>query len=396
MDKPVSYCLEESKYIEGLHGLRAIACLAIFMVHFGQISKFDMQWGPFNITLLLKNGNTGVALFFLLSGFLLSQPFWCNKVQNKNNSDIWQYWVKRLGRIIPAYYVCLTALIILQQRWEHSNAAKDIFLHYFFLHNFSEKSFYNINPPFWTLAVEMQFYLLLPLFFSLTARIRPSKKYRLFFVLSGFFYFFNLFIVKLAAGVEHWPFNPDVLPSNGNVIQKSIIAHMPHFMLGMATGWLFQRGKNREDSRSDPSLKNDLIVVSCALMVLIILSSPLDNLFSIPWGRYNYPYVPLMLAIIILKLPDAHLSKMLLESLPFRYVGMVSYGVYIYHLPIQRFTERIMSSLGLSVQINWLFFGMSSLSVTIMVSSLSYFTFEKFSLKLAKSYTKQGNVVNIS
>ena len=72
---------------------------------------------------------------------------------------------------MPAYYVCLTALIIMGR----DGGTVDIALHYAFLHNFSEASIYSINEPFWTLAVQAQFYLVLPVLLLMLA---PLAKHR--------------------------------------------------------------------------------------------------------------------------------------------------------------------------------------------------------------------------
>jgi len=68
--------MQSRRYIAGLDGLRALAALAVFGVHFQQITGVAGRVGPFDVQTLLANGNTGVCLFFVLSGFLLSLPFW--------------------------------------------------------------------------------------------------------------------------------------------------------------------------------------------------------------------------------------------------------------------------------------------------------------------------------
>ena len=54
-------------HIAGLDGLRAIAALAVFGVHFGQFTDLNLVAGPFELRSLLENGELGVALFFVLA-----------------------------------------------------------------------------------------------------------------------------------------------------------------------------------------------------------------------------------------------------------------------------------------------------------------------------------------
>lgn len=65
-----------------LDGLRGIACLMVFAVHFGQLSRLQGSFGYFELGRLLENGNSGAALFFALSGFHLSLPYWQAQIQD--------------------------------------------------------------------------------------------------------------------------------------------------------------------------------------------------------------------------------------------------------------------------------------------------------------------------
>src|SRR2546430_2063210 len=105
------------RYIAGLDGLRAIAALAVFGVHLQQMTGLKGSFGPFDVERLLANGNTGVCLFFMLSGFLLSLPFYGSQavLQHGSSGMGWSigYAIRRIGRIVPVYYLALTALIVM-------------------------------------------------------------------------------------------------------------------------------------------------------------------------------------------------------------------------------------------------------------------------------------------
>ena len=129
-------------YYRGLHGLRGFAALAIFGVHYNQIVDVDFYFGEFDLYLLLKNGEYGVGLFFILSGVLLSQPFWQSIIHQHQWPSTTSYFIHRAARIIPAYYVALTILILASGYWRFPQAWPDILLHYSFLFNYKIFNFF--------------------------------------------------------------------------------------------------------------------------------------------------------------------------------------------------------------------------------------------------------------
>ena len=98
-----TYVSRTGARLSGLDGLRGLAALAVFGVHYNQIVDVDVQVGPFDLYLLLVNGKYGVALFFILSGLLLSQPFWKSVIYGASWPDTRAYFKRRLARILPAY-----------------------------------------------------------------------------------------------------------------------------------------------------------------------------------------------------------------------------------------------------------------------------------------------------
>ena len=118
--------LQKKERLPGLDGLRALAALCVFSVHFNQIVQLDGDIGPFNVYRLMANGKHAVSLFLSLSGFLLSLPFWNWVVSGKPLPATRNYLIRRLSRILPAYYVVLTALVLLSGLWRVPDAYVDI------------------------------------------------------------------------------------------------------------------------------------------------------------------------------------------------------------------------------------------------------------------------------
>ncbi len=163
----------EDKQVKGniyvLDGIRAIACLSVVMYHIGLITTQDIAlWSPRTapsfLAALAFSGDTGVTLFFVLSGFLLFLPYAKSLLFNDGRwPSTWQFYIRRALRILPVYYLSLFLMIILlHPQYLHPDHLRQLFLFLTMFMDSSATTYKQINGPFWTLAVEWQFYLLLP------------------------------------------------------------------------------------------------------------------------------------------------------------------------------------------------------------------------------------------
>ena len=114
--------------VPALDGLRGLACLAVFGVHFQQKTGIEGTLWQFDLARLMQNGNTAVGFFFLLSGFLLALPCWSRAEHNNEGGGggSWRrYFWRRFGRIAPAYYLALSALVVKNEILESVQGMKD-------------------------------------------------------------------------------------------------------------------------------------------------------------------------------------------------------------------------------------------------------------------------------
>lgn len=167
------------RHIARLDVLRAVAILLVFCIHYlpSVVGQYELGWShwwrnpasaqssllwllyPFTL------GWSGVSLFFVISGFCIHYSFL--KHQNKAGSlgDFSRkFLLKRFWRIYPPYFCALVVCFILFIRHFEFNgpAALHLWLHALMIFNFSPRTFFSINPSFWSLAIEVQFYLLFP------------------------------------------------------------------------------------------------------------------------------------------------------------------------------------------------------------------------------------------
>jgi len=379
-----SSTLKNSNYIPGMDGLRAIAALAVFFVHFNQNVHLTLEAGPFDLERFLSNGNTGVALFFTLSGLLLSLPFWRSKIACVAPPDTGKYALRRIARILPAYYFCLFAIVIAKSLAGSGTSWNNILSHMFFIYNISDWNILSLNQPFWTLAVEMQFYILLPLFFLAFRKLPANATFYAFIILIPVLYLLNHVLVTAIQSHASWPIQqlfiwPFAFYLRGPdswVLTYSTLAHLPHFLIGVVAAKVFadisSRGKNATGYRPI----YDILIAASVCCIVLILSTGLDEVLQIPNGRYNFPVVPLLLAVIVVCVPLSRLASRFLETSVMVWLGVISYGIYIYHYPVQKIISRLLATVDLSVVDHPVLFGLSSLVVTLLCSQVSYLLVE--------------------
>ncbi len=175
--------LQNKSRIPELDGIRGIAILSVICYHYLSMQGVTT---PGSITDRLQRlvilGGTGVDLFFVLSGFLIGGIL----LDAKNSQNYFKtFYVRRFFRIFPVYYAWITAYVVVAAfgakrlaALSNSGSAPplnfDVYRHYLFLQNFVEGRFHNLAGSWfdhlWSLAVEEQFYLVIPLVVWLLSR----------------------------------------------------------------------------------------------------------------------------------------------------------------------------------------------------------------------------------
>ena len=145
----------------GLDGLRAIAALGVLVCHVGLASGQVARGGGD----YLARADVGVALFFMLSGFLLYRPFVSNRLDGKPRPRVPRYLRHRFLRIFPAYWLALTVLATVLDVRQRTDLRTpwDFAMYYGLLQSYSRTTAVGGLQQAWTLTNEVAFYLLLPL-----------------------------------------------------------------------------------------------------------------------------------------------------------------------------------------------------------------------------------------
>ena len=151
-----------------LDGVRAIACFSVifYHIHYFLSHSFDLNaiFGQFATSVAMA-GWSGVTLFFVLSGFLLFMPYAKALLFAQKWPSGRTFYLRRALRILPGYYISLCLLILfVHPEYLQLDHLGNLGLFATFLMDSTPQTYQQINGPFWTLAIEWQYYMLLPLF----------------------------------------------------------------------------------------------------------------------------------------------------------------------------------------------------------------------------------------
>lgn len=157
------------KHIDVLDGLRATAIMIIVWFHIWQQSWLMPVYKSINLDWIPRNGSLCVDMMILLSGFCLFLPYAREMVLGEKAAPAKEFYIKRAARIMPSYYaaifICLFLFALPSGQYSSKTfMIKDVVSHLFFVHNFRADTLLGtkLNGALWTVAVEMQLYLLFP------------------------------------------------------------------------------------------------------------------------------------------------------------------------------------------------------------------------------------------
>ena len=161
------------QHLKKVDFLRGVAIILVFLFHchlvfFDPNNTQNNILQHFTIKNILLNlspssiGWTGVPLFFIISGFLIHLGF----IKNESTFKVSTFFSKRFWRIYIPYWLTLV-LFLAMQLFSGNGMAQagrnDILSHVFTIYNFNDRYIYSINPSYWSLATEVQLYLIYPI-----------------------------------------------------------------------------------------------------------------------------------------------------------------------------------------------------------------------------------------
>jgi peptidoglycan/LPS O-acetylase OafA/YrhL len=346
----------EIGHIATLDGMRGLAVLAVVLFHYVVVREaagFADPWiaalaalRPLDI--VVRNGYLGVDLFFLISGFLLALPWFAHANSALPPPSTRAFYGRRVRRIVPAYYVQLALLFLLVMPLLHgwtywrSDLYVDLFnafAHGLFLHNTTPLTAgsLGVNGALWTLAVEAQYYLLLPLLAPLFVRAPWTMLVAACLVAALWQAGARHDLEPLVAGElalgAHWHWSEAVVR---RLLLMQVPAYLAHFAIGIVLGraWLARRAR---DLSHGSRIARIVAGAAAALALYAALAHGGALLGESVWIATTLPLA------VLLYLAAAARGRMALGLLgrgALAFVGRVSYSAYLYHLPLLALGNR--------------------------------------------------------
>ncbi len=156
---------DHKRFIPQIDGLRFVAISSVVFVHIYDALSRGAITEPFAIDGDIAK--RGVELFFVISGFILGVPFASRYLLNAPKVNLKQYYLRRVTRLEPPYFISLFVCALAQYVTAHrgfSSMAPHMAASFFYLHNMIFGAFVGaVHPVAWSLEIEIQFYILVPL-----------------------------------------------------------------------------------------------------------------------------------------------------------------------------------------------------------------------------------------
>lgn len=299
-----------------LDAVRGIAVLYVFLRHAAYLSDPSIRGGlPYTLETFFLNGWLGVDLFFVLSGFLIFQSL--DRAQSTRH-----YFQRRFLRIVPAYVavLCLAVFGLFPYYLvDDQNIVHRVLLHLVFLQDYLGS---DIVVVFWTLGIEVKFYLLAPLLYTLIKKANRAASL-----------LFAALLIALTESTFRW-LSYSELTMQIDYAQYFYGFRSPFHMSFMSIwlGFLLAKAHALHLLDNSPRIKRWAIALACASCVLLCV---VELMHTITWfDVFLQPLAISILATLVVAAAatSASINNRAVSGLS--YIGRISYSLYLLHVPL--------------------------------------------------------------
>ncbi|QED58634.1 acetyltransferase [Enterococcus durans] len=345
--------LKKSRYITGFDGIRSLAVVGVILYHLLPTS--------------MKGGYLGVPIFFVVSGYLITDLLRQEWEQN-GKINIWQFYVRRMKRLYPGLAFLLitaSAYITLFQRGLLNNLRGVVVSSLLYVNNWWQINnglsyfdrFANESPftHIWSLAVEAQNYLIWPVIFVLLMVFVRERKWIFYTVLGTSVLSAILMMILYTPG--------------GDPTRVYYGTDTRLFSIWMGSALAFVWPSTRLKKNIPKQAKRILNLAGLiSLLALILFFFFLDDHYSfVYYGGMFLVSIFCAILVAVTAHPGASLDRWLTNPV-FTWIGKRSYGIYLYQFPVMIFYEAKVSDIADHVLIHTVI----EISLILIISELSY------------------------
>ncbi|MCY8145574.1 acyltransferase family protein [Bacillus inaquosorum] len=311
---------QHHRYIPGLDGLRAFAVLSVIAYH------LNFSWA--------NGGFIGVDIFFVLSGYLITSillPAHGNDI----SLDFWDFWVRRIRRLLPAAYLMIFFTVIWVVLFDREllhtirgDAISSLFYMsnwWFIFHKLAYFDSFGSPSPLknlWSLAIEEQFYMIWPMFLVVGMYIFKNRA-RLAAAVS--------LLALCSAVMMSILYEPGGDPSR---VYYGTDTRSFALLIGCALALVWPM-KRLSSNRLSNKLKHTLHATELSAFCILVLCVYFTDEYEPFLYRGGMLLISMIAAILIACVchPSSFLGN-LLSWRPLRRLGTRSYGIYLWHYPV--------------------------------------------------------------
>ncbi|WP_165005409.1 MULTISPECIES: acyltransferase family protein [unclassified Enterococcus] len=345
--------LKKSRYITGFDGIRSLAVVGVILYHLLPTS--------------MKGGYLGVPIFFVVSGYLITDLLRQEWEQN-GKINIWQFYVRRMKRLYPGLVFLLvtaSAYITLFQRGLLNNLRGVVVSSLLYVNNWWQINnglsyfdrFANESPftHIWSLAVEGQNYLIWPPLFVLLMVFVRKRKWIFYTVLGTAMASAVLMMIMYTPGGD---------PTR---IYYGTDTRLFSIWMGSALAFVWPSTRLKENiPKQAKRVLNSAGLVSLAALILSFFL--LDDHYSfVYYGGMLLVSLFCVVLVAVTAHPGASLNRWLTNPV-FTWIGKRSYGIYLYQFPVMIFYEAKVSDIADHVLLHTII----EISLILIISELSY------------------------
>lgn len=311
--------LKSSRYMSGLDGLRALAVIGVIFYHLTPH--------------ILPGGFLGVPIFFVLSGYLISDLL-IQEFEQNSKISLKQFWKRRLNRLYPALVTMLilvTGWITIFERSLLLNIRNMILTSLVYLNNWWQISQgasyfdrFTTPSPFvhlWSLAIEGQFYLIWPMI-VVFAIVFIKRNDWIFYTFIG--------VSILSALLMAILYVPGADPSR---VYYGTDTRAFSLLIGSALAFIWPSTKLKKNLPTAGRVTLDAVgVLSLGLLIWLMVQLMDSDPFTYYGGIFIFSLISGILVAVVAH-PATWLAK-LLSLQPLKWIGQRSYGLYLWQYPV--------------------------------------------------------------